>query len=114
MVEFIAGSWSGTVDACNCRESMWPQTEAVVDLFSGRVVNVAIVLATSRLGGSIFPWMVTLEADLCPFTLGVSVEADRASGRKLLFCRGIGLLVEAWAAFVTTPMFGIGLGMVAS
>ena len=114
MVEFIAGSCSGTVDACNCRESMWPRTEAVGDLVLGRVVNVAIVLATSRLGGSIFPWMVTLEADLCPLTIAVSVKADRASGSKPLFCRGIGLLVQAWAALVTTPMFGIGLGMVES
>ena len=66
MVEFIAVSSSGTVDGCNCRESMWPRTEAVVDIFSGKVVNVAVVLATSRLGGSIFSWMVTLEADVCP------------------------------------------------
>ena len=53
------------------------------------------------------------EADVCPFTLAGSVEADGASGSKPLFCRGIGL-VEAWAAFVTTPMFGMGLGMVES
>ena len=70
------------------------------------MVNVAVVLTTSRLGGSIFSWMDTLEADVCPFILARSVEADGASGSKPLFCRDIGL-VEAAAA-------GMGIGLVES
>ena len=76
MVEVIAVSCLGTVDGCNCRESRWPQTEAVVDLFSRKVVHVAVVLTTSWLGASIFPWIVISEADVCPFTLARSVKAD--------------------------------------